>query len=150
MEEHLEKIYIDLPNDGVVGGESVWAKPLGGDLFEVRNSPWHAYDVHFGDVVRAIPRNADEKPWFREVVKPSGHKTLRVLFPKETPEVEQAGLLDQLSSDGASYERANSRLVAVDVLPGGNYQRVCDRLWAWEQEGLLDYETGTSAPGAGA
>ena len=56
MEEQLEKIYIDLPNDGVVGGESVWAKPLGSDLFEVRNSPWHAYDVHFGDVVRAIPR----------------------------------------------------------------------------------------------
>jgi len=123
---------------------------LGDDLFEVRNSPWYAYDIHFGDVVRAIPPNADQKPTFREVVKPSGHKTLRVLFPKETSEAEQAALLDRLSSDGASYERANSRLVAIDVRPAGNYQRVCDRLWEWEQEGVLDYETGTSAQGAEA
>jgi hypothetical protein len=143
--EDLNKVYIDLPDNKVTGGESVWARPLGGDLYEVRNSPWYAYDIHFGDIIRAQTIRSEEPPRFLEVVKSSGHKTLRVAFPKGMPEAAQVDLLDQLKDDGASYERANALLVAIDVLPSGNYQRVCDQLWAWEQQGKLEYETGTSA-----
>jgi len=141
--EGLVKIYIDLPDDEVSSGESFWAKPVGPDLYEIRNSPFHAYDLHFGDVVKAVPDSADLKPRIREVVKPSGHKTLRVVFPKGTPKERQVDLLDQLTPLGASFERAGVHMVAIDVDPRGNYQDVCDQLWQWEQEGLLNYETGT-------
>jgi Domain of unknown function (DUF4265) len=141
--EGLVKVYVDLPGDTGAGGESFWAKPVEPDLYELRNSPWYAFDLHFGDVVRAVPNQPGEKPRIRKVVRRSGHKTLRVVFPKETPEAEQLALLDELKPYGASYERAHAYFLAVDVLPEGDYQKVCDLLWAWENAGKLEYETGT-------
>lgn len=38
-----------------VAGETVWAKPLGNDLYEVANLPFFAYGVTAGDVVLARP-----------------------------------------------------------------------------------------------
>lgn len=32
--------------------------------------------------------------------------------------------------------------MAIDVHPEAEYQAICDQLWQWEQEGLLEYETG--------
>jgi Domain of unknown function (DUF4265) len=142
-EEGLVKVIVDLPDDASVGAESMWAKPVGPELYELRNSPWHAYDLHFGDVVRAVADSPDEKPRVRKVVRPSGHKTLRVIFATALAEPRQIQLLSQLALFGASYERASAQLVAMDVLPEGDYQHVCDMLWSWEQEGLLEYETGT-------
>jgi hypothetical protein len=143
-EEDLVKVYIDLPNETSTSGESFWAKPVGPELFELRNSPWYAFDLHFGDVVRATPDNPGERPRIRKVVRPSGHKTLRVIFPKETSEAEQVAILGELKPYGGSYERAYAHFVAIDVLPDGDYQQVCDMLWAWQQEGRLHYETGTT------
>jgi uncharacterized protein DUF4265 len=142
--EGLVKVFIDLPDEAGMAGESFWAKPVGPELFELRSSPWYAYDLHFGDVVHAIPNALGEIPRIREVVRPSGHKTLRIIFPKETSESEQVAILEQLQPYGASYERAFAHFVAVDVPPTGKYQQVCDALWAMEKEGRLNYETGTS------
>ena len=41
-----------------------------------------------------------------------------------------------------SWERADEFYVAIDVHPEAEYQAICDQLWQWEQEGLLEYETG--------
>lgn len=140
--EGLVKLYLDLPDDEGVGGESLWARPVGPDLYEIRNVPFHAYDLHFNDVVRASTIAPGEKPRIQEVVKRSGHRTLRVIFPDATPESRQAELLGELRPFGATYERATRLYVAIDVEPSGDYQAVCDRLWAWEKDGILEYETG--------
>jgi hypothetical protein len=141
-DEGLVKLFLDLPDNEVCGGESLWAKPVGPDLYEIRNVPFYAYHLHFNDVVRAGIGAPDEKPKIQGVVKRSGHKTLRVIFPDTTPEDRQAELLGQLRPFGATYERATNRYIAIDVEPSGNYQAVCDQLWAWEQDGVLEYETG--------
>ncbi len=140
--EGLVKIFVDLPDNEVAGGEGLWAKPVGPDRYEIRNVPFYAYDLHFNDVVRASPDAPDQKPRIRAVVKRSGHRTLRVVFPEGTSESTQVQLLDQLRTFGATYERASARYIALDVEPTGNYQAVCDQLWAWEQDGKLEYETG--------
>lgn len=31
-DDELTKVYVDLPNHWAVGGESLWARPLGDDL----------------------------------------------------------------------------------------------------------------------
>jgi hypothetical protein len=51
--EELEKILIELPSDhwSELGGGRVWAKPLGDDQYEIRNTPWYAYDINWGDIV---------------------------------------------------------------------------------------------------
>lgn len=141
-EERLVKVWVELPDDEVVGGESLWANAVGPERYEIRNVPFHAYDLHFNDVVHARADKPDEKPRVLKVVSRSGHKTLRVIFPDAVSEPEQVELLGQLRDLGATYERANARLVAIDVEPTGDYQAVCEKLWALEQAGKLDYETG--------
>ena len=53
-DEELVKIHIDLTGNADSGGEAMWAKALGGDLYEVRNVPFHAYGLNCFDVVRAV------------------------------------------------------------------------------------------------
>jgi hypothetical protein len=79
--EDLVKIHIELWDETFeIGGESVWAKPLGDDLYEIRNTPWHTCDVNWGDVIRATPENESTKPGFIEVVRSGGHRTLHVFI----------------------------------------------------------------------
>ena len=119
----------------------MWALPLGGDTYEIRNVPFYAYGLNFLDVVEAASVSTDLDPSIRRVVGRSGHRTLRVIFRKSTPEVKRVPLLQSLNEIGASFERATSTLFAIDVEDSGDYQAVCDRLFAFENEGLLAYET---------
>ncbi|HEX5501347.1 MAG TPA: DUF4265 domain-containing protein [Thermomicrobiales bacterium] len=140
--EGFVKIVANLPEDEEVDSESFWAKPLGDDLYELNNVPFRAYDLHPYDVVRAVSPRPDRIPEIIEVVRRSGHKTLRVLMEEATPADEVRRLLETLNAMKASYERGSRRFYAFDVEPEADYQAVCDQLWQWEQEGLLQYETG--------
>jgi hypothetical protein len=141
-DEGLVKVFVDL-YDSPFETESFWAKPRGSELYELRNSPWYAFDLHFGDVVRAVPDRLGEKPRITEVVHRSGHKTLRVRFPAEVGESERLEMLQSLHPWRGFHENCNGRLYAVDVEPDGDYEAVCDHLSAWEQAGRLKYEAGT-------
>lgn len=79
-EENLTKVHIDLPHHWATGGESMWAVDLGEDLYELRNTPFHAYDLNFGDVVGATADSSELKPEIRSVVRRSGHSTIRLFF----------------------------------------------------------------------
>jgi hypothetical protein len=142
--ERLAKVSIDLPGDSSVSVESFWALPLGDGLYELRNSPWLAYDLHFGDVVRAEPDDPGALPRIREVVRRSGHRTLRVIFHESVSQEEELNLLKSLHRWQGFHEHASGRYYAIDVGPEGDYGAVCDQLWQWEQEGKLEYETGTT------
>jgi hypothetical protein len=144
-EEGLTKVFVELPEGAPFETESFWAKPLGDDLYELRNSPWFAFDLHFYDVVRANAEEPGAKPKIIEVVHRSGHKTLRVLFSPEISESDQAEMLKSLNRWRGFYEHYQGNLYAVDVEPDGDYQTVCDVLWGWEQEGKLTYETGMTS-----
>ena len=109
----------------------------------MRNTPWYAYDLHFYDVVRAIRNSPEELPTIVGIVRRSGNKTLRVVFPPEVPPDERLEMLKSLNRWRGFMENCNSTLLAVNVEPDGDYEAVCGRLWEWQQAGLLDYETGT-------
>ncbi len=140
-EDSLTKVHIDLPNHWATGGESMWALPLGDDLYEIRNAPFYAYGINWGDVVRAYSDDPDLKPEVREVVKCSGNKTLRVFFNERLSEEGQESVLSSLQYLDLSWERATERLVAIDIHPEANYQAICDKLWELEQKEILEYET---------
>ena len=139
--EWLTKVHIDLAHHWATGGESMWARPLGNDLYEIRNAPFYAYNINWGDIVRAYSDDPELKPEVREVVKCSGNKTLRVFFNEELGEEEQRSILSSLQHLDFSWERATKRLVAIDVHPGADYQAICDKLWELEQKEILAYET---------
>lgn len=47
--------------------ESLWAAPLGAPgCCEIRNTPWHAYALNWGDEVRIETPSPDELPEVRE------------------------------------------------------------------------------------
>jgi hypothetical protein len=139
--DNLTKIYIDLPEHWATSGESVWARALGGDLYEVDNVPFHAYGINWKDVVRAVAPDAGSKPRVVEVVKPGGHRTLRFFFSKDLADEEQGAFLARIRELGADIERADARLVAVDVPPEADYNNTCDLLALLERDGVLEYET---------
>src|SRR6058998_1200990 len=92
-DKRLTKVLVELPEGAPYGAESLWAKSLGRGLYEIRNSPWFAFDLHFYDVVRAIADEPDEIPKVVKVVRRSGHKTLRVLFKKRVPLTKRKAML---------------------------------------------------------
>lgn len=139
--EDLEKVHIDLPNHWAIGGESLWATPLGSDLYRIENVPFFAYGLNFLDVVLATADSDELKPEVRKVVEPSGHRTYRIIFNKEVGREKQVELLETLEKYEASYERADGINVAIDIKPRGDHIAVYDQLDEYEQLGLLSFET---------
>ncbi|MCG7947293.1 MAG: DUF4265 domain-containing protein [Candidatus Thiodiazotropha taylori] len=140
-EENLTKVHVDLPNSEEVGGESLWAEDLGGDLYRIRNVPFYAFGLNFYDVVYAKSESDDLKPSVIKVKTSSGHKTLRVIFTDESTKEERINRLKKLNKYKAYHENANGVLFAIDVEVGGDYEAVCDMLYEWESQKILSYET---------
>jgi hypothetical protein len=138
----LVKVHMRVNDDDFkIFGESVWAKPLGHDLYEIRNTPWHTCDVNWGDIVRAVPENENQKPEFREVVRRGGHRTLHILFFKELGEQDRTRVLARLKDWKASYENRDGSLYAVDVEPDGDFDGLCAYLDGLGEEAGIDYRT---------
>jgi hypothetical protein len=137
----LTKVLVDLPHHWATSGESMWARALGDDLFELHNSPFYAYDLNYLDIVRAITDGRESKPLVKEVVRRSGHRTLRVLFLTDTVESQRLLLLKGLNRFGVTWEGSDRKLFSLDVPPNGDYQATCNQLGEWEQAGHLEYET---------
>jgi hypothetical protein len=139
--EELIKVLVELPNHWATSGESMWARPVGNDLYELENSAFYAYDLNYRDVVCAVADDPRHKPIVRRVERRSGHRTLRVLFLKQVSDPQRTLLLKGLDRFGVTWEGADGRLFSLDIPAESHYQPVCDQLWAWEEAGLLEYES---------
>ena len=136
------KIVVDLPGHWAgVGGEGIWARQVGPDLYEIDNIPFHAYGLSMGDIVRAVPRTPTQKPLLTNVVESRGHRTLRAVFQGSLERGQQDQHLESLRVLGARTEWATTRLVAIDVPPSADYEAIVSVLAAHSTDGLLDYET---------
>lgn len=98
--------------------ETLWATPMGGDLYRLDNSPFFAYGVSWQDVVEAKKREDDPFPNFYGCVTKSGNRTVRIVFegPRLSDPATQS-VLAQLVSMGCSYEGMQPRLASVNVPP---------------------------------
>jgi Domain of unknown function (DUF4265) len=137
----LVKVFVDLPNHWDTKGESMWARPLGDDLYELQNSPFSAFDLNYLDVVVALSAEPHLKPQVCRIERRSGHRTLRIMFKDAALRLQRDQILAKINDLGATYENANSTLYSLDIPKSENYQPLCDHLWNWEQAGVLDYET---------
>jgi len=98
--------------------------------------------VSFGDIVSA--EEVEGSLIVREVVSPSGHSTYRV-FPR-APEFSRAAVEERLAALralGAILERANPKLIAVDVPPDADIDAIYGVLEDGEDvEGLWTLDEG--------
>jgi hypothetical protein len=63
------------------------------------NVPFWAYGLNYKDLVRATP-DPDGILMIREVVEPSGHRTVRVMFAVSVDNERQGELFDQIHRKG--------------------------------------------------
>jgi Domain of unknown function (DUF4265) len=93
--------------------ESLWAMPVADGLFRIDNIPFFARGIAWGDVVSVSPEEG--ALYYKAVVRPSGHSTLRLIIY----DVEQVpAVLELLSKWECSSERSHiPGLIAVDVPP---------------------------------
>ena len=137
----LVKLHVPLPNHWATGGEALWARDLGGDRYQIDNVPFHIYGLNYRDIVRAVSPAPDERPRILEVLVPSGHQTIRVLFPEKTPEAERVPFLTSLKRFGATFEGRDAHYFALDVPPTGDYEGLRDHLEELVARAFLSYET---------
>ncbi len=109
--------------------ETLWAIPLGDDLYKLDNSPWLAYGVSWQDIIEATPDENGGLPRFRKVIQKSGNRTLRlILDPPANQSPDAQKILDKITDMGCSYEGANPKFVAVNIPPAVNLRKICDFL----------------------
>jgi hypothetical protein len=140
-DESLTKVHVDLPNHWATGGESLWARHLSGDRYQIENVPFYAYGLNFGDVVEAKAAAPDFKPSVLRVVERSGHRTIRVIFHDGVTEDDRIARLRSLEDFQVSFERCNERYFALDLEPEASIEAVRQRLDVWAREGAIGYET---------
>ncbi len=135
----LVKVHFDLPeSDMGMSGESLWAAPVGPNLYELRNSPWHVRTVNWLGVVEAIPRNEDEWPEFARVHKRSGHRTIHI-FILEAGKSRKQEVLDNCNRLGSTYENMDDRVYALDFAPGVDVNRSIAYLENLQAQGIVDW-----------
>jgi hypothetical protein len=124
--------------------EGVWAKPCGGNEYELDNTPWFALGVAFGDRVRA-ESDEDGVLWVQERLAWSGRYTVRVIPLGEEPARRQLQVIvDLFAPLGAECEGALPafKLVALDIPPTARLAEIKALLVEGEADGRWDYEEG--------
>ena len=116
-EENLVKVHFQLqePEMGI-GGESLWAAPVGPNLYELRNSPWHVRTVNWLDVVEAVPEAEDKWPEFVRVHNRSGHRTIH-LYILNNGQSRSDEILKRCNELGCTFEGMDKRMYALDFPP---------------------------------
>ena len=97
--------------------------------------------MNFYDIVYAKAESEDLKPSILKVHEYCGHQTLRVIFLDKASPADRSTRLSQLNQFKAFHENADGTLFAIDIEPDGDFGAVCDALQAWENDGILSYET---------
>jgi hypothetical protein len=135
----LVKVKIELGDD-VCAAESLWAEPLGNRRYRLRNVPFLAYGYSEDDVVNAT--EIDGRLVVTDIAERSGHSTYRIFLPKPMDDLAFAPLWETLGELGCTYERANSRVIGIDVPPNADVYAVYAVLEVGERAEWWTFEEG--------
>jgi hypothetical protein len=132
----MVKVLFEVETDGEfppVSSESVWAKPLGEELYRLENIPFYAGEATLGDVVKA--RTEEGELWFDEMVEESDNSLIWVIVMDGDPEE----LITAITDLGCDVERCNSEYFAINIPPTVKLSKVTRFLAKNEKLGLLGY-----------
>lgn len=134
------------PGSDGLDEEWLWAEPLGTGRFRLESTPFFAYGLSHGDLVRAAEEA--EMPRLSAIERKGGHRTLRVALDdgRDLDEPEIQKLLDELLGLGCTYEAMPPKIVALDVPPEVEVAGVVGRLQARFREGCLVWEWADPRP----
>jgi hypothetical protein len=105
--------------------------------------------LNLGDIVKATADGPGLAPEIRQVMIPSGHRTVRLFFAERLRERRMFQLLQRLSRLSVGYERGTRTCFALDVSCEADIYEVLNCLEQWRRRGWCAYETGEPrAPGS--
>ncbi len=138
--EGLVKVHVSLPNHWMIAGESMWAQSLGNNVYKLENVPFFSYGLNFKDEVEAYP-DKDDILEVSKVVKPSGNKTIRIVFDKTVERKSQDNYINTIKELDCSLERWDDTYLSVNIREGANFDAIYDQLDEWSEEDILGFET---------
>lgn len=121
-----------------IASESFWADFVGDELYEIRNIPFYSYGINYQDLVSV--EDKDGILVVKEVVKRSGHHTVRVVFKDGKSAKSNYSRLIEFKGEGIGSEKLNDDFYALNVTPQRDYEEFIGILDELENKNILDYE----------
>lgn len=136
MNEHKKVRFVYENFDGGADVESMWTIERENG-YEIDNIPFYVKSLAVGDLI-AARRDENGLLWFTELIKPSGHTTIQILFSRQEDIAPFRALLRQVGckSEGSDVPE----LIAVDIPPAVKYEEVKKLLDEGEREGRFVYQ----------
>lgn len=139
-DEEYVKILFELEQDEdgypPASAETLWAVKVGEGLFQIDSIPFFVLGIAVNDIVSGLPEEGVFR--FKEVVRPSGHSTLRVVVydASDVPAVREL-----FKQRGCSTEQSHlPRLIAIDVPPTVSLEELKQLLDAGREQNRWGYE----------
>jgi len=139
--EGLVKVLFELPEDETHrSAETLWAEPVGSELYRLRNIPIYVYGFSSVDIVTAV--SIDDRLTVTGIASRSGHSTYRVFLSEDSSSESFENDWASLAELGCSYERATRRCVGIDVPPAADVYAVYQSLEKGERSHRWTFEEG--------
>jgi hypothetical protein len=136
MTEHVKLRFPFTNAAGEAETETIWTMRRE-DGYEIDNVPFYVKELAVGDVV-SVQADIDGVLWYSELVRASGHSTIRLWFSDAR---DVSPTRDELRKLGCGSEVSDlPRLVAVDVPPTVSYDKVKKFLDEGERAGTFEYQ----------
>lgn len=141
MSDEKVKIKIMLPGSDwyTYRAETVWATPLGDNLYRIENPPFFADNISYHDIVFAV--DYEGKLLFKSVRQRSGHSTYRVMPAKDVSFAALIEYIEVLKQLGCTYAILQDHQLALDVPIAGAVAKADELLDKGEKDGILVYES---------
>jgi hypothetical protein len=121
--------------------ESLWAEPLGDNLYRIWNLPVFVYNLDMRAVVECAPDPEGGLPVAIRVVEPGDCYVVRLYFHDAATDAHIQEVLDVLSSRRALFEKYDRRLWAVGLRTVPDYEWVRQALKRFVDADLVTVES---------
>ena len=126
--KHVQISFAIENEDGSAGNETMWAVEHGDGFYKLDNTPYYAYGVSYGDVIKA-ESNADGSLSFSVIEAKSGNRTLRIIFDaEEVHNGTSETILSYLDAMACAYEGADASYYAISAPADTELSEVIDHL----------------------
>lgn len=134
--------------DGGRDVENIWLRKKKGNLYQVRNIPFWAYNMSLDDIVEAEPDEDGEGLFIKRVVEKSGNKTVRVAFQGKqgVESAEGVKFRDYLKKRKLQYEIFEPQMFGINVPSEEEYNLLSDRLDEVPERAKMIVEDGDPQP----
>lgn len=125
--------------------ETMWVEHICDNIFILKNIPFYACGLAYGDIVNAKPKkNENDKFIFQVIYRHSGGSTIRILKDMNTTLEKFEILLNSLAALRCTFEKSTEflGLYAFDIPRGADYHEITRILDAAEASGVAVYEEG--------